>query len=167
MSYADLLNDRRWQKKRLEVLDAAGWLCENCGSADNSEQLHVHHKRYVRGRKPWEYDAGDLQALCEKCHKYAGDTIKNLGEAIDELKLLCGPGEIEEVTGFIKAVVALLNGTYHIRVNTYEEACGVYKACQHGDAEFIITRLESDQFDVQRLHDFLHPKSKERKSWDK
>jgi hypothetical protein len=31
MSYADLLKDRRWQKKRLEVLDAADLKCESCG----------------------------------------------------------------------------------------------------------------------------------------
>jgi hypothetical protein len=50
MAYFDLLNDRRWQRNRLDVLDAAGWVCERCDSSDNSQQLHVHHRRYVPGR---------------------------------------------------------------------------------------------------------------------
>jgi hypothetical protein len=40
MSYADLLKDPRWQKKRLEVLESNGWACEACGSA--TKTLHVH-----------------------------------------------------------------------------------------------------------------------------
>jgi hypothetical protein len=30
MSYGDLLRDPRWQKKRLEMLDAAEWKCTCC-----------------------------------------------------------------------------------------------------------------------------------------
>lgn len=30
--------------------------------------LHVHHKYYIRGRKPWEYDDDALITLCNWCH---------------------------------------------------------------------------------------------------
>lgn len=30
--------------------------------------LNIHHKKYINGRKPWEYDAGSLVTLCEDCH---------------------------------------------------------------------------------------------------
>jgi hypothetical protein len=56
----------QWQKKRLERLEAAQFECSNCG--DTESQLHVHHKRYVKGRKVWEYDDCELEVLCDKCH---------------------------------------------------------------------------------------------------
>lgn len=31
--------------------------------------LNVHHKYYVRGKKPWEYDDDTLVTLCADCHK--------------------------------------------------------------------------------------------------
>jgi hypothetical protein len=165
MSYADLLKDRRWQKKRLEVLDAAGWVCERCESADNSQQLHVHHRRYVRGRKPWEYSVHELQALCESCHKLAGDEIKNLDDAIADLKLSCGPAEIDQVIGFARAVVVLSNGPDRMRINTYEQAMGAYQACEGHDADFVIDRLEGDLFDIQRLRDLISEPPELRKDW--
>ena len=30
--------------------------------------LQIHHKRYIQGRKIWEYDAVDLVTLCKQCH---------------------------------------------------------------------------------------------------
>lgn len=30
--------------------------------------LNIHHKKYIKGRKPWEYDADSLVTLCEDCH---------------------------------------------------------------------------------------------------
>lgn len=30
--------------------------------------LNIHHKKYIIGRKPWEYDADSLITLCENCH---------------------------------------------------------------------------------------------------
>lgn len=65
-SYTEKLRDPRWQKKRLEALQAAGWACENCGGT--TETLNVHHKRYFKGRMPWEYELEWLSVLCENCH---------------------------------------------------------------------------------------------------
>lgn len=66
-TYFEKLKDPRWQKKRLEVLDKAGFCCEVCG--DDSQTMHVHHKQYFKGREPWEYEATQLSALCESCHE--------------------------------------------------------------------------------------------------
>jgi hypothetical protein len=90
MSYADLLKDRRWQKKRLEVLDAAGLKCSSCGSVDPSVPLHVHHKIYVRGRMPWEYNVDELESLCDACHKNATNWGK-FCDALIEIAKLAGP----------------------------------------------------------------------------
>lgn len=65
--YFQKLKDPRWQKKRLEVLEANEWRCERCMDADNT--LHVHHRQYFKGREPWDYEIGQLAVLCEDCHE--------------------------------------------------------------------------------------------------
>lgn len=66
-SYSELLKDPRWQKVRLKKLEAAEWRCERC--MDSETMLSVHHKRYVKGRQPWEYPAHELCVLCQPCHE--------------------------------------------------------------------------------------------------
>lgn len=61
----------KWQKKRLEALNNADFTCQCCFDSDT--ELHVHHKRYVKGRKIWEYDISELDVLCDNCHKTAHD----------------------------------------------------------------------------------------------
>ena len=55
-----------WQKKRLELLSVRGFKCEICGNED--KQIQVHHRFYIKGREPWEYDNDVFQVLCEDCH---------------------------------------------------------------------------------------------------
>ncbi len=66
MTYKEQLLHPNWQRKRLEVLSRADFHCECC--RDDSNTLHVHHKHYVKGRMAWEYDLGELVALCKDCH---------------------------------------------------------------------------------------------------
>lgn len=70
-SYSEKLKDPRWQKKRLEVLEAGRWQCRKCWSKD--KELHVHHLVYDKGAQPWEYENRDLIVLCANCHKDAED----------------------------------------------------------------------------------------------
>lgn len=67
LTYAEQLRHPLWQRKRLEVLSLAGWACQCCAATDQT--LHVHHKRYAKGRMAWEYSADELAALCETCHQ--------------------------------------------------------------------------------------------------
>lgn len=66
-TFAAQYKNPMWQKKRLEALDEAGFECQNCGSED--DQLHVHHKSYIKGRRIWDYGLHELFVLCDKCHK--------------------------------------------------------------------------------------------------
>jgi hypothetical protein len=50
----------------LEILERDKFSCSNCG--DTESTLHVHHRRYVKGRKAWEYTDAELETLCEPCH---------------------------------------------------------------------------------------------------
>lgn len=66
LTYAEQLKHPKWQRKRLEALESANFQCTSCG--DKEKMLHVHHKRYVKGRSAWEYDLPELSVLCEDCH---------------------------------------------------------------------------------------------------
>lgn len=65
-TYAEKLKDPRWQRKRLEVLNHSGWMCEICG--DTTQTLHVHHLGYEPGKEPWEHE--HLVCLCEEHHRF-------------------------------------------------------------------------------------------------
>lgn len=65
-AYKEKLRDPRWQRKRLEQMQIANFCCERCG--DSETELHVHHRRYIPGREPWEYADHDFEVLCRNCH---------------------------------------------------------------------------------------------------
>jgi hypothetical protein len=67
MSYKTKLTDPKWQKKRLELFNLRGFKCEICGNEE--KELHIHHRFYLKNRKPWEYDNDVFQVLCVDCHE--------------------------------------------------------------------------------------------------
>jgi len=67
--YWQKLQDPRWQRKRLEILNRAEFCCESCG--DTESQLQVHHGYYEKGKEPWEYEDETLWCLCDRCHQKA------------------------------------------------------------------------------------------------
>lgn len=67
ISYSEQLKDPRWQMRKTEILNRDEYTCQLCGNKKNT--LHVHHKRYIKNRLPWEYGDNDLITLCEKCHQ--------------------------------------------------------------------------------------------------
>lgn len=72
-SYLEQLRDPRWQRKRLQVLDAAGWRCIRCAATQRT--LHVHHREY-RNVAVWEYELSELEALCDACHHKAHGCLR-------------------------------------------------------------------------------------------
>ena len=70
-TYSEKLKDPRWQKFRQMAFREYGVACTTCGCEDRpgSEFNHVHHKRYISGREPWEYDIKDVTVLCRECHE--------------------------------------------------------------------------------------------------
>jgi hypothetical protein len=97
-SYYEMLRSPLWQKKRLEILDRAGFECEDCGS--KTDTLNVHHSYYERGVKPWEYPDESLHCLCETCHERAQAAMTNLHRQIGRLQLR----QIDELIGYAKAL---------------------------------------------------------------
>jgi len=80
-SYYEKLKDPRWQKIRLKVLERDEFICQICGDALNT--LNVHHKFYKKNCEPWDYELDDLITYCEDCHERETKDMK-----IAEQKLL-------------------------------------------------------------------------------
>lgn len=66
LTYTQQLAHPLWQRRRLEMLNEAGWQCMSCYNEE--AQLHVHHRQYFKGRMAWEYSNAELQVLCGACH---------------------------------------------------------------------------------------------------
>jgi hypothetical protein len=58
-----------WNTFREEVIEFDGGCCSQCGRGrEDGVVLQVHHKRYIKGRMPWEYALNDCVTLCKGCH---------------------------------------------------------------------------------------------------
>lgn len=95
MTYSEKLKDPRWQRKRLEVLSAAGFKCEECG--DGTATLHVHHCYYEKGLMPWEYPDEALKCVCEFCHKERQEAELSIQRMFCEMTT----DELKEFQGWI------------------------------------------------------------------
>ena len=50
MEYKLQLKTEEWKIKRFSILKRDNFKCKKCGEKNN---LHVHHKFYEKGLKPW------------------------------------------------------------------------------------------------------------------
>lgn len=92
-AYTELFKDPRWQKMRLKILERDEFHCQICG--DGESTLHVHHRYYESGCKPWEYEESALVTLCEECHQSETESIKDSCEMlIKSMKEKCFSGDI-------------------------------------------------------------------------
>jgi 5-methylcytosine-specific restriction endonuclease McrA len=66
--YSEKLKDKKWKAFRNFVFVVRGCKCEMCGA---TQKLQVHHPKYVKGRKAWEYTCNEVVVLCEQCHRKA------------------------------------------------------------------------------------------------
>ncbi len=65
-TYSEKLQDPRWQRQRLEIMQRDNFTCQTCG--DTKTTLQIHHIRYAKGKEPSEYDNDMLITLCGHCH---------------------------------------------------------------------------------------------------
>jgi hypothetical protein len=102
-----------WQKKRLEVMEAANFECQHCG--EKNETLNVHHLSYKKGRDPWEYDKAELMCLCEGCHESMHEMEDRLKDALHKYKVMfygC-QHSVEGLIGYVTAKTQL--GPFRIK----------------------------------------------------
>ena len=79
-NYSELLKHPKWQKMRLKILERDDFTCQICENTEKT--LHVHHRFYWSGNKPWDYEESELVTLCEDCHKVESDNIQYESECI-------------------------------------------------------------------------------------
>ena len=94
ISYEKQLNDNNWIQK-VEEIKGIYKICQICRTSNN---LQVHHTKYIEGRKAWEYENEDLQLVCEKCH-----TEIHVSE---EIPVYDKDGNLKYHTGFENLMVA-------------------------------------------------------------
>lgn len=109
--YQQLLKDGRWQRKRLEIMQRDDFRCTKCGTTND---LNVHHLRYLTGRKPWEYEDADLITLCGRCHK---ETHEQIEQENDYYKCACRARQLDGLFVYYKQI-----GELHDVITT----CKVY-----------------------------------------
>jgi hypothetical protein len=60
---------KEWKAFRAEMIERDGGRCARCTkSTEEGATLHVHHKEYVNGRMPWQYNYNQCELLCAGCH---------------------------------------------------------------------------------------------------
>lgn len=101
--YREKLKHPLWQKKRLEILQAANFSCEDCGKSD--EELHVHHCIYVKGREPWEYNRNTLIAVCHDCHKWRQEFELNARHSLALLLRYSSLDNVRRAADFLYGLV--------------------------------------------------------------
>lgn len=147
MTYSEKLKDPRWQRRRLEMLEAANWTCDQCGSTDQT--LHVHHNFYRTKTDPWNYPDHALRVLCEDCQEMAEIQRRELNEVIeclyDDEHI---ESSVDSVIGFIKAArmqkgcITDLNHTEFLR--NFAQVWGFAKFFE-GDARDLIPLLRDGE----------------------
>lgn len=124
MKYAEQLRDPRWQRKRLEIMERADFSCENCGN--KAQTLAVHHRLYLRGHKPWEYENDLLECLCDDCHKSKHKLQAELNA------VLVMSDDIDQVIGYAKGLYThITNPEDEITIASWEQAAGFLDAWGH------------------------------------
>ena len=67
--YEKYLSHPKWQKYREKILAKHKYKCDVYGCKQND--LEVHHKKYEKDRKPWEYPEDNFMVLCSVHHQQA------------------------------------------------------------------------------------------------
>lgn len=111
MDWKDQYKHPQWQRRRLEALKSAEFSCENCGDSDT--QLHVHHKRYVKGRKIWEYGPEELCVMCEYCH----EEWHKEKSMLDQLLAMMGVEAIGDIYALVFGYAKTINGPASVDVS--------------------------------------------------
>lgn len=159
-SYSELLRDPQWQKKRLEIMSRADFMCENCG--DSEKTLAVHHKLYRRGAKPWEYEDHELICVCEDCHS----TAHALRDELNSLLATGDESDLYQIVGYLKGHQSrLFNSAKIFTIGSWEEAAGFVDAWRanispHGFIDLV--GADSCQISGDRMKQIMLEQKKKR-----
>jgi hypothetical protein len=161
-----------WQRKRLEILKRADFRCEDCGSEEKT--LHTHHRFYLRGREPWEYEDEAFLCLCQDCHAAEEERLEQARHAW----AMCGWSTAQQL-GFARAIRAWdlqYDGfdackNRRVAVANREEAAGVaeaYSTIMPSSvimADGVIAVLTAGSVSFIELHTAARRENDEQRQW--
>lgn len=149
MTYAEQLKHPMWQKKRLEIMQAANFECCDCGAGD--ESLNVHHMYYVKGRKPWEYENSAFKCVCESCHKKYKEIQDALKEALSGLNLL----QHEMILGMVQGV-DMMACSGKVILRNHDHAYGIAHVWQLNPVK-LVDHFKNKEFGWEDIRNFKYP----------
>ena len=147
--YTDLFKHKRWQKKRLEVLQRDNWKCAHCtmlgsDSEEDNSTLHIHHRYYKGKRQPWEYPLESLVTLCAECHEKEEKRLKVIPDQLIQAmrEACCGAFEFQTA----------INSFYELQdnPNSMESLDGFTQIAGHPLRLFLIQHIALKDFDGAR-----------------
>jgi hypothetical protein len=136
-SYAQKLRDPRWQKKRLEVMQANDFSCEICG--DKESTLNIHHKQYLRGHEPWEYNKNQLSCLCEFCHEETHSNVDWLLAACSILPIT-GINQRDNIAFLIAGLMNIDVSNAKIATEDQKKFCLIGKSIAKNGLDYFLNK---------------------------
>lgn len=83
--YARKLKTPQWAEFRERIFsedrEFGEYPCEYCGDLTWG-RYHAHHRGYVSGREPWQYNREEMSILCRRCHDDIHRWLKRIESAI-------------------------------------------------------------------------------------
>lgn len=110
MTYSEKLKHPLWQRKRLEILQRDEFMCQKC--YDSETTLHVHHRRYIKGREPWDYEDDNFITLCAPCHEEMGETDERIKQIVAEYPIEF----IDDLVRLLEVGTYSCTTTWHINI---------------------------------------------------
>lgn len=99
-TYFEKLQDPRWQKKRLEILNRDEFTCQSCFDKDN--MLQVHHIKY--NSEPWLTNSDYLICLCVSCHNSIEKSKNEVKAIFEELQSNLNIDGFYELVDIIRSI---------------------------------------------------------------
>lgn len=115
--FFEAYKDPRWQRKRLEIMNRAGFECERCG--ESQKTLNVHHGCYFKDRKPWDYPDALLHCWCEVCH----DKFTWQSKALTATASALSEEDTVRLLAYASAMLSLVK-SFRVELSTESDAKG-------------------------------------------
>lgn len=121
---ANLYANEEWAAFREKVIQLDSESCVTCGrTRSDGVVLQVHHKRYICGKKPWEYDPADCETLCKGCHaREHGEIRPSTGWEY------VGEDDLEDLIGTCELCGSAIRYVHHVQ-HQHWEPMGVGTVC--------------------------------------
>lgn len=142
MSYQGKLQNPKWQKKRLEILQRDDFKCLHCECDD--KELHVHHRWYEFGKDIWDYPDQCFETLCHECHKLIEECIKENMSYIN-LELRKSVIDQYDYTCILNFIHSLSYDSNYARINPMQISDAIYYIIEK-DVIGQIVEMRSDLF---------------------